>query len=121
MPAFTPVKPAPVKRAAKPAPAQAQAAKAEPAAPIKITKPLQAPPEKASEKPLDKAGIAAAATRARMAEIMGPRRRQGQSSATKTRTGEDLSRSKEVREKMAGGGEKEVEEFKGDEVEDLLG
>ena len=121
MPTFKPVKPAPAKLAAKPAPVSAQTAEAKPVPPVKITEPLQASPEKASEKPLDKAGIAAAATRARMAEIMGPRRRQGQSSAAKDRAGEGLSRSMEVREKMGGGGEKEMSEPKGDEVKDLLG
>ena len=109
MPAFAPIKPAPTKQAAKPA------------APVKITEPLPASPEKAPEKPLDKAGIAAAATRARIEEIMGSRRRQGRSLAAKDQAGEGSSCSQDVREMMEGGGEKEMSELKGDEVEDLLG
>jgi hypothetical protein len=91
-----------------------------PAAPVKVTEPLPAPPEKASEKPLDKAGIAAAATRERMAEIMGPRRRQGLSSAAEDRVGVVMGRSRECREEMSGGSEKHMPKSRGDEMKDLL-
>ncbi|KAF2833357.1 hypothetical protein CC86DRAFT_415106 [Ophiobolus disseminans] len=97
MPKFTPVTSAPMKQVPKPAPVRAQGATTKSTAPVKateplpapqvqavepsaqssvkITEPLPAPKKEAADKPFDRAGMAAARARARMAEIMGPRRR----------------------------------------------
>ncbi|KAF1915182.1 hypothetical protein BDU57DRAFT_451304 [Ampelomyces quisqualis] len=51
------------------------------------------------EKPLSRFEVAAATTRARMADIMGPRRRQGQASGSKTQNYTSLSRYRNSDEK----------------------
>jgi hypothetical protein len=75
---------------------------------------IQAPtaaPVKTSEKQLTKAEIAAAATRARMAEIMGPRSRQAPSSGAKGKGAATSSKGDEVK---SGEGDKEMSESKGE-------
>lgn len=64
-------------------------------------------PNKATRSQLSRAEIAAAATRARMAEIMGPRRRQELSSATK---GKGVATSSKGVQEQVSGGDKEMSE-----------
>jgi hypothetical protein len=69
--------------------------------------------KKALGKLLSKADMAAAATRARMAEIMGPRRRQGASSASKQQSQNHLTRAREELAKKLGAGEEDMSEPRG--------
>jgi hypothetical protein len=64
------------------------------ATPAEISKPLPASDKEAPWKPFDRAGIAAAATRARMAELMPPPR--GSPSMRREGRGEYLSSSNDA-------------------------
>jgi hypothetical protein len=84
--------------------------------------PADAPtePDQAPEKPLTIAEKAAAATRARMAEIMGLRRRPDQPSSSKQQLNKNLMRPQgNIGKKNSSGSEKMLE-FKGKVVEDLM-
>jgi hypothetical protein len=129
LPAFTPAKAAPTKynkatasllggtptelaamRSSTPAPAVALPAGA------KVNEAPTTKPDPTSLKQLSRAEIAAAATRACMAEIMGPRRRQITSSTAK---GKGLATSSKSGQGQPGGGDKQVSESKNDDEMDL--
>jgi len=89
-----------------------------PASPPKVLEMSDAPPMSAEpEKQLTPAEVAAAKTRARMAEIMGPRRPQATSSGVK---GKGVLAPGKGEEKVSGGGEKEISEPKGDVEMNLM-
>jgi hypothetical protein len=89
---------------AAPTPVQTPAPAKEASSSSKPMKDTSSKPKSAPEKPLSLADKAAAATRARMAEIMGPRRPQGPASGSKYQAKNNWNRNKVEDGKKPGGG-----------------
>jgi hypothetical protein len=106
MPVVTPSQLAQNELAPAPSPTPVQTPDPTPAkeasSPSESTKDTSAEPKQAPEKPLSIADKAAAATRARMAEIMGPRRPQGQSSSYQNQGKKNVWRSSNYPRKSDG-------------------
>jgi hypothetical protein len=99
-------------RQSVPAPASAVAVPTR----AKVTEATTTKPDPTSSKQLSRAEMAAAATRARMLEIMGPSRPQGLSSAAK---GKGLATSHKGVEGQPGGDDKQVSQSKDNDEMDL--
>jgi hypothetical protein len=82
----------------------------------KVTEATTTKPDPTSSKQPSRAEMAAAATRARMLEIMGPSRPQGLSSAAK---GKGLATSNKGVEGQSGGDDKQVSQSKDNDEMDL--